>query len=177
MALDPPGPTGRLTGLGIRRRALPLVRAGVVLGGGLAALLDVALLRLLLGTHRFAADGPTVRRLAALGDGLVALFGVALVVVGVAFLWRAWRTPGVPASSRAFLGSIAGGFGLYLVVEGFLTHHVLGLHHVWPAGPGSPLVWDLTYLGVGAWLVLTGGLVVRADTAVAADAGRARRTY
>ncbi len=174
--------TERLTWLGIRRRALPLVRAGVVIGAGLGVLLDVVFLHLVFETHHLFSSHPntalaTDERFNAVGDGGLAALGLVLVTGGVTFLWQAWRTPGVPASRRAFLGSVLGGLGLYALVEGFVMHHVLGLHHVWPAGPGSPIVWDLAYLAVGAWLLLTGVLVVRADGAVVSDANRARRTY
>jgi uncharacterized membrane protein len=51
------------------------------------------------------------------------------------------------------------------VVEGLVDHHLLGLHHVWPAGPGPVLLWDLAFLAWGVLFVAVGFRTVRRDPA------------
>ncbi|AFO58380.1 hypothetical protein NJ7G_3159 [Natrinema sp. J7-2] len=51
-----------------------------------------------------------------------------------------------------------------------MNHHLLGIHHVWPAGPGSILLWDAGFLLWGV-LFLGGYLVIRTDSAATPMAG------
>jgi len=160
--------------LGLRPEAKPLVYAGVLLGVGLGGFVDGILLHQILQWHHMlsAHPDPAVAgdlRLNVLADGLFHALAYVFTVAGVVALWRAWRRPEVPAVGRGLLGSTLLGWGLFNLVEGLVDHHLLGIHHVRPAGPGPVLLWDLAFLAVGALLVGVGYGLVRTDGALAAD--------
>jgi uncharacterized membrane protein len=56
------------------------------------------------------------------------------------------------------------GFGLFNTVEGFIDHHLLGVHHVNELVPADRwvhwdigfIVWGLTMIGIGWWLLRAG---------------------
>ncbi len=161
--------------LGVGDRARPHVRAGVVLGVGLGGFFDGIVLHQVLQLHHMlsAHPDPAVAgdlRLNVVADGLFHAVAYLFTVAGVVLLWRAWRRSQVPASGRTLAGSVLVGWGLFNLVEGVLNHHLLGVHHVWPAGPGSVLLWDLAFLAWGAAMVVAGAALVRQD--VAARYGR-----
>jgi len=93
-------------------------------------------------------------------DGLFHAATWVATAVGLALLWRASRTPGVLWSTRAFVGSLAVGWGLFNLVEGIVDHHVLGIHHVREDVP-NVLLWDLGFLAFGALLVAVGWAMIR----------------
>lgn len=86
-------------------------------------------------------------------DGLFHVFASLATVAGVVLVWRAWRRHETSASVRTHLGGVLVGWVVFNLVEGVLDHHLLGIHHVWPAAPGSVLLWDLAFLALGAALV------------------------
>ncbi|WP_254767224.1 DUF2243 domain-containing protein [Salinilacihabitans rarus] len=164
------------TWLGVRERARPLVRAGVVLGIGLGGFVDGIVLHQILQWHHMlsAWTDPTVLgdlRLNVLADGLFHAATYLFTVAGVVLLWRAWRRPDVPPSGRILLGSTVAGWGVFNLVEGVVNHHLLGVHHVWPAGPGSVFLWDVGFLLSGVAFLLGGYAVVRSDDAAAPARG------
>jgi uncharacterized membrane protein len=164
-------PDGDDRWLGIPERTTPLVRAGVVLGVGLGGFFDGIVLHQILQWHHMlsAHPDPAVANdlpLNTLWDGLFHVVTYAFTIAGVALLYRAWRRPGVPASGRALAGAVLVGWGLFNLVEGLVDHHLLGIHHVWPTGPGSVLAWDLAFLAWGAVMVVVGYGLVRRDPAV-----------
>ena len=65
------------------------------------------------------------------------------------------------------------GWGIFNLVEGLLNHQLLGIHHVWPAGPGPTLLWDVAFLVWGVLFILGGYAIVRTDDAVSPDTQRA----
>ena len=159
------------TWLGLHERAKPLVQAGVLLGVGLGGFFDGIVLHQILQWHHMLsanADPTTVSslRLNVLADGFFHAASYLFTVLGVVGLWRAWRTPDVPPSGRALFGSAVLGWGLFNVVEGLVNHQLLGIHHVWPAGPGPVLLWDVAFLLWGVLFVVGGYAIVRGDDAV-----------
>ena len=161
---------GSGTWLGVDERARPLVVAGVVLGMGLGGFFDGIVLHQILQWHHMlsAHPDPTVAgdlRLNVLADGLFHAATYLFTVAGVALLWRARRRGNVPASGRALLGSAIAGWGIFNLVEGVVNHLLLGIHHVWPDGPGSVLLWDLAFLGWGLLFLVGGYAIVRSDGA------------
>jgi uncharacterized membrane protein len=98
-------------------------------------------------------------------DGLFHAATYALTVLGIGLLWRAWRRPVVPVSGRTLFGSVLLGWGAFNVVEGIVDHHLLGVHHVWPAGPGPTVLWDAAYLAWGLAFVAGGYALVRSAAA------------
>ncbi|WP_246998306.1 DUF2243 domain-containing protein [Halosolutus gelatinilyticus] len=159
------------TWLGLREDAKPLVIAGIVLGIGLGGFFDGIVLHQLLQWHHMlsAQTEPTTvanLRLNVLADGLFHAATYLCTIAGIALLVRAWRRPAVPKSGRALLGSVIMGWGAFNLVEGLVNHQLLGIHHVWPAGPGSVLLWDVAFLLSGVLFLLGGYAVVRTGEAV-----------
>lgn len=169
------------TWFGLRQRVKPLVRAGILLGVGLGGFFDGIVLHQLLQWHHMlsAHPDPSVAGdlpLNVLADGLFHVLTYVITILGIALLVRAWRNPAVPPSSRVLFGSAILGWGLFNVVEGVVNHQLLGLHHVWPAGPGPVVLYDVAFLAWGLLFVGVGYAVVSGSdaAAVGADADRSR---
>ena len=140
---------------------------GILLGIGVGGILDgVVLHQLLQWHHLLTATGEhpatTVAGLEAntVADGAFHLVATAFLVAGVALLWTRTRRP-LAASSRTIVGSALSGWGLFNLVEGLISHHLLELHHVREVS--EPLPYDLAFLGFGAALVVGGWLLARSD--------------
>jgi uncharacterized membrane protein len=158
------------TWLGLSRRAKPLVQAGIFLGLGLGGFFDGIVLHQILQWHHMvsAQIEPTVigtLRLNVMADGFFHAATYVLTILGIVLLGGAWRRPSVPKSGRSLFGSTILGWGLFNVAEGIVDHHLLGLHHVWPAGPGPVILWDLAFLVWGMLFIAGGYAIVRTDDA------------
>lgn len=158
---------------GVDERAWPLVRAGIVLGLGLGGFFDGIVFHQVLQVHHMLSAHPDAAvagdlRLNVLADGLFHLATYALTVLGVGLLVVAWRRPDVPPSWRTLVGAALVGWGVFNLAEGTVNHQLLGIHHVWPAGPGGTLVWDAAFLLWGAAMIAAGALLIRGDSTVAA---------
>lgn len=152
--------------LGLPRRTKPLVQAGVVLGLGLGGFFDGIVFHQLLQWHHMASAHPdpsiaTDLPLNVRLDGVFHAATYGLTVLGLALLVRAWRIPSTPPSGRALVGSVVLGWGLFNFVEGLVNHHLLGLHHVWPNGPGPVLLWDVAFLLWGLLFIAAGYALTR----------------
>jgi uncharacterized membrane protein len=142
-----------------------LISAGVLLGTGLGGFFDGILLHQILQWHNMLSSRlpPTDlvnMKINMFWDGLFHAFTWLTTVIGLGLLWRAGGRPEVPWSTRAFVGSLAIGWGAFNLVEGLIDHHLLGIHHVHP-GAGQ-LAWDVGFLVFGAVLVGVGWGLVRA---------------
>ena len=158
------------TWAGLREDAKPLVYAGALLGIGLGGFFDGIVLHQILQWHHMlsAHPDPAVAgdlRLNVLADGLFHAATYAFTVGGVVALWRAWRTPAVPAAGRTLVGSVLLGWGLFNVIEGAVNHHLLGVHHVRPDGPGGVLLWDVGFLAWGVLFIVVGYALAQSDDA------------
>lgn len=167
------------TWLGVRRRAKPLVQAGVVLGLGLGGFFDGIVLHQVLQWHHMLSSHPNPAvandlHLNVMVDGFFHVATYTFTIGGIALLWRAWRDPNVPPAGRTLFGATILGFGLFNLVEGLVDHQLLGIHHVWPAGPGSVLLWDVAFLVWGLLFIAGGYAIVRGDDAVSPERGRGR---
>lgn len=156
------------TWLGLPERAKPLVQSGLLLGLGLGGFFDGIVFHQILQFHQMlsAHPDPSVANdvhLNMRADGAFHLVTWLLTIGGVVLLWRAWRLPNVPPSGRTLFGSAIMGWGLFNLVEGTVNHFVLGMHHVWPDGPGGVLVWDVAFLLWGLAFLLGGYAIVRGD--------------
>ena len=94
-----------------------------------------------------------------LWDGLFHAFTWLMTAAGLTRLWRATQRPDVLWSTRAFLGSLILGWGLFNFIEGVIDHQLLGIHHVHP-GEGQ-LAWDIGFLLSGALMIVVGIVLVR----------------
>lgn len=161
--------------LGLPARMRPVVQAGVVLGLGLGGFFDGIVFHQLLQWHHMASAHPdpsiaTDLPLNVRLDGVFHAATYGLTVIGIGLLWRAWRIPSSPPSRRALVGAVTLGWGCFNVVEGLVNHHLLGLHHVWPDGPGPVLLWDVTFLLWGLLFIVAGyALARRADVTPPAE--------
>ncbi len=141
-------------------RHWPMLFAGMMLGLGLAGLLDGILFRQILQWHHMLSDAgypdTTVPGLEVnmLADGIFGALMWLFTVSGLACLWRANRTPRAGWSGRLLVSTLLIGAGLFYLIEGIVDHYLLGLHHVKP-GLGQGF-WDFFFLLVGGGLVVSG---------------------
>jgi uncharacterized membrane protein len=145
----------------------PLLVAVVLLGVGLGGFVDGIVLHQILQWHHLVSEPYPPEtldnlKLNTLFDGLFHAFTWMMTAMGLALLWRASKQPGVLWSTRALMGSLAIGWGLFNLVEGIVDHHVLEIHHV-RAGPNQ-LAWDVAFLAFGAVLVVGGWALARSRT-------------
>jgi uncharacterized membrane protein len=70
------------------------------------------------------------------------------------------RLPGASLLTKALIGSLAFGWGLFNVVEGTINHHILHIHHV--RETPSHLAWDIGFLVTGFMLIAVGLVLIRA---------------
>jgi uncharacterized membrane protein len=120
--------------LRLRPEARGLLLPGLILGVGLGGFLDGIFLHQILQWHHlltsaggYSAD--TVRGLEAntVWDGLFHGMTWMFVVAGLALLWRK-NQMGPMGSGRTLVGSVLGGWGLFNLVEGVISHHLLAIH-------------------------------------------------
>ena len=109
-----------------------------------------------------------------LWDGLFHLTAYSFVLAGLLWLWQRWRsTVTERAPWRLLIGGLLVGWGVFNVVEGIVNHHVLAIHHVYDND--LRLLWDLTFLAVGAALLVVGLRLAR-DPGSVDDAYTSDRT-
>jgi uncharacterized membrane protein len=160
--------TGRLP-----RIALP----GIILGVGLGGFIDGILLHQVLQWHHmltstdtdnigvpyYPADTVHGLQVNTLWDGLFHTFTWLAILIGLGLLYaRVADQRGRVWASRVLWGWVLVGWGLFNLVEGIVDHHLLGIHHV-RRGPHQ-LWWDLSFLALGALLVIGGYLLQRSGT-------------
>jgi uncharacterized membrane protein len=143
-----------------------LLGAGIALGVGMGGFLDGILFHQIFQLHQMLSAKLPPDTLENVErnmtwDGVFHLFTWALTLLGVVLLWRAARRVDVFWHGGALLGSGLAGWGLFNLLEGLLSHHLLGLHHVVERLGLS--VWDWIFLASGPILMGLGALVARAD--------------
>ncbi|CAO3373758.1 DUF2243 domain-containing protein [Azospirillum argentinense] len=141
------------------RAAAGLPWAGYLLGFALGGFFDGILLHQVLQWHHLlsAVDSAAVRdiRVQILADGL---FHAAMYIVAVGGLWLLWRSRRHFAEERAdrlLAANALIGFGVWHIVDGVLSHWILGIHRI-RMDSATPLLWDLL------WFVVFGVAVVAA---------------
>ena len=167
------------TWFGLHERTKPLVQAGLLLGVGLGGFFDGIVFHQILQWHQMLSAHPdpsiaTDMHLNMFADGVFHLVTWSFTIGGVVLLWRAWRLPNVPPSGRVLFGSAIVGWGLFNLVEGTVNHFLLGIHHVWPEGPGGVLLWDVAFLVWGLLFLVGGYAIVRSADAASPTPTRAQ---
>ncbi len=143
----------------------PLIAAGTLLGIGMGGFVDGIILHQILQVHNMlsAKYPPTTvvnMEINMVWDGLFHAFTWIMTAVGIAMLWKAGQKREVPWSTRMLLGSLIQGWGIFNLVEGFIDHHVLNIHHVIERVGMSAADW--LFLGIGGvLLILIGRAVIR----------------
>ena len=143
-----------------------LIVAGILLGLGQAGFFDGIVFHQLLQWHHMftnieSTDTVSGLELNTLGDGLFHLADWLFTLAGLVVLWLAAIRDRVELSTPVFIGAFCIGAGLFNVVEGILSHHVLQIHHVKPGA--HQLAYDLGFIGAGilaiaiGWFILNSG--------------------
>lgn len=133
-----------------RERRPAGVLPGVLLGLGLAALLDAVLLHQLLGWHHADVARPGGR-----ADGVFALLAWLVTAAGCAAMLSAWHHGRLAPSLRAEVGLLVAGVGAYLLLDDLVLGRLFGLHHV-RDDLGGPASWDVAAALFGIAAVAAG---------------------
>ena len=146
----------------------PWIRYGTALGFALGGFFDGILLHQILQWHHLLSLVPGVESLRAqvLWDGY---FHVLMYVIAAVALWGLWRAHRrVQTRGRPLFGALLVGFGLWHIVDTFLSHWILGIHRIRVDSP-NPLLWDLI------WLVVFGLAPLFAGVSMLRGGGGGRR--
>ncbi len=142
---------------------------GILLGTGLGGFFDGIVLHQLLQWHHlvtsagYPPDSVHNLQVNTLWDGIFHSLTYVLTAVGLALFWRAARRPHTRWSGKMLAGSLLVGWGLFNLIEGLVSHQILGIHHVNERAPQAQwLYWDLGFLAWGAAMLLIGWLLLRA---------------
>lgn len=160
--------------------AIPALRslgwAGFLLGFGLGGFFDGILLHQVLQWHHLLSlvtrEPFQDIRVQILADGL---FHVLMYVIAFAGLWKLWRgrhSFSAPGGDRALLASAAIGFGAWHIIDGILSHWVLGIHRI-RLDSDNVLFWDLLWFFVFGVAFVALGWWLRRDTGSGALGGKA----
>lgn len=160
-------------------RSPGIVAPGLLLGVGLGGFVDGIVLHQLLQWHHMLTDygdasypATSVSTLEdnTFWDGLFHAATWLFVLGGLLLLWRAVHR-GARTAPLALTGLLLAGWGIFNVVEGILSHHVLTIHHV-RDDVADPLWWDLGFLASGLVLIAAGYFVHRRATQNETEAAR-----
>jgi len=130
--------------------------SGYLLGFSLGGFFDGILLHQILQWHHLlsAIDADDVRFQVA-ADGY---FHALMYVIAGIGLWMLATSRQV--SPRLLLADALIGFGVWHVVDGLLSHWLLGIHRI-RMDSGNPLLWDLLWLAVFGLVPLVVGVLMR----------------
>ena len=141
----------------------PWTRYGGVLGFALGGFFDGILLHQILQWHHLLSLAPGVDSLRGqvLWDGYFHALMYVIAAVGLWGLWRAHRRGDFDGS--ALFGALLVGFGLWHMIDGVLSHWLLGIHRI-KLDSDNPLLWDVIWFVafgaapfVAGWMVARGG--------------------
>jgi uncharacterized membrane protein len=134
--------------------------AGWLLGFALGGFFDGILLHQILQWHHLlsALEGRDLRFQVA-ADGY---FHALMYVIAVAGLWLLWRDRNAGTmGGRRITAAMLVGFGVWHLVDGVLSHWVLGIHRI-RMDSDNRLFWDVLWLALfGAVPLLAGWLLSR----------------
>jgi uncharacterized membrane protein len=126
------------------------VGAGFALGFGLGGFFDGILLHQILQWHHLLSGIESANRdirLLILADGLFHLFMYIVAGAGLWLLWRARRAPWNVGDDGRLIASALFGFGVWHMLDGVVSHWVLGLHRI-RMDVADPLLWDLGWFAL-----------------------------
>ncbi len=153
-----------MTQLGRKPDRTRLVAAAILLGLGLGGFFDGIVLHQIWQWHHMVStltppDTLENLRVNTLADGI---FHAATWVLTVAGLFTLMSSNGArhrEGGTRTLIAGMLVGWGLFNSVEGFVNHHLLGLHHVRP-GPGQ-FFYDIGFLIWGVLMLVAGIAIIR----------------
>ncbi|CAO3443196.1 hypothetical protein [Azospirillum argentinense] len=130
----------------LARAATGFPWAGYLLGFALGGFFDGILLHQVLQWHHLlsAVESSAVQdiRVQILADGLFHAAMYVVAVVGLWLLWRSRRRFVEPGADRLLFANALIGFGVWHILDGVLSHWILGLHRI-RMDSANPLLWDL----------------------------------
>ncbi|MFC5512281.1 DUF2243 domain-containing protein [Massilia jejuensis] len=155
----------------------PLGWAGYLLGFGLGGFFDGILLHQILQWHHLLSlitRAPFQDiRIQILADGF---FHLLMYVIAFAGLWKLWKGRhqfSAPGGDRLLVASAATGFGAWHMLDGVLSHWVLGIHRI-RLDAGNVLFWDLLWFVVfGVAFVVLGWWLRRGNGSLGGRSGAA----
>ena len=136
--------TGQMARTGLNG---PYRWAGFLLGFALGGFFDGVLLHQILQWHHLlsAIEGTDIRFQVA-ADGYFHALMYVIALVGLWVLWNA-RSGLRQPTDRLMLAAMSMGFGIWHIVDGILSHWVLGIHRI-RMDSANPLLWDLLWFFV-----------------------------
>ncbi|MBK1839999.1 DUF2243 domain-containing protein [Azospirillum sp. YIM B02556] len=140
---------------------------GFCLGFALGGFFDGILLHQILQWHHLLS-GLTNPAFADIGVQILAdgVFHALMYVIAAIGLWLLWRgRPGLAQiGGRRLMGWALLGFGVWHVLDGLMSHWLLGLHRI-RMDVENKLFWDLVWFFVfGIAVMLAGWLLTRAES-------------
>ncbi|CAO3435155.1 DUF2243 domain-containing protein [Azospirillum endophyticum] len=152
-----------------------LLLGGFSLGFALGGFFDGILLHQILQWHHLLS-GLASPAFADIGVQILAdgVFHALMYVIAAVGLWLLWRgRPGLGLiGGRRLMGWALLGFGVWHVLDGLMSHWLLGLHRI-RMDVEDKLFWDLLWFFVfGVAVMLAGWLLTRADSGL--PGGRSR---
>ncbi|MEQ3626222.1 MAG: DUF2243 domain-containing protein [Celeribacter sp.] len=126
------------------------LKYALLLGIALGGFFDGILLHQILQWHHLLSLVPAVTdlRMQVLWDGYFHLLMYVFAMVGLWGLWRAWRRQ-EKIAGRSLVGALTAGFGIWHMLDGVLSHWLLGIHRI-KIDSEMPLLWDI------GWFLLFG---------------------
>jgi uncharacterized membrane protein len=124
--------------------------AGYALGFGLGGFFDGILLHQILQWHHLLSGVEQARqdiRVLIMMDGLFHVIMYVITGLGLWLLRRARQEFPEPGADRRLFADALIGFGVWHILDGILSHWVLGLHRI-RMDVDNPLFWDLLWFAV-----------------------------
>src|SRR4051794_33825626 len=144
------------------------ISAGILFGLGLGGFFDGIVLHQVLQWHHMLSswypitDVPSLQ-LNTLWDGIFHSTTYVFVVVGLFILWRTAHKRHLVWSNKLLFGTLLLGWGIFNVLEGIVSHEVLGIHHVNERILLSHRIyWDIAFLLWGTAMIGGGSALMRA---------------
>jgi uncharacterized membrane protein len=141
--------------------------AGLLFGLGFGGFFDGIVFHQLLQWHHMVSAWYPIDTIENLEmntfwDGVFHSATYLFLLAGLFVLWRSARLSHFKWSTRVLVATIFIGFGAFNMTEGFVNHHVLGLHHVnETVARGQRIFWDLGFLLWGAAMLAAGYVMLR----------------
>jgi uncharacterized membrane protein len=142
--------------------------SGYLLGFALGGFFDGILLHQILQWHHLLSgvEGEAFRdiRVQILADGVFHALMYVVAAIGLVLLWRARREFAAAGADRLLFANVLVGFGLWHIIDGILSHWILGIHRI-RMDTANPLFWDLVWLVVFGVVPLLIGWLMRRNSA------------
>ncbi|SMF31361.1 Uncharacterized membrane protein [Azospirillum oryzae] len=155
-----------------------LLMAAFCLGFALSGFFDGILLHQILQWHHLlsglASPAFADIRVQILADGLFHVLMYVIAALGLWLLWRG-RTGLAFVGGRRLMGWALVGFGVWHILDGLLSHWLLGIHRI-RMDVENKLFWDLLWFFVFGVAVLAAGMLLTRGDHGPAGGGGMRRT-